>query len=211
MKQELKHILSFGAQVAAAPKNSFSEGASLSLDRLILGNETYQNSTVNPAGLTPKLREETTKKGQFPFAVVICCSDSRVPPEHIFHAGIGELFVIRNAGNLISTFALGSVEYAVEHLGTPLVLLMGHTHCGAVGAAVTPAQGKGGLAEILREIRAAIGGELDPRQAERKNVLHGLATLGRSPILLNLHQQGKVEFAAAVYNIQSGQVNFLSE
>lgn len=211
MKQELKSILSFGAQAAADPKDSFSEAGGLSLERLIRGNEIYQNSTVNSAGLTPELRAETTKKGQFPFAVVICCSDSRVPPEHIFHVGIGDLFVIRNAGNLISTFALGSVEYAAGHLGTPLILLMGHTHCGAVGAALTPAQEKGGLAEILKEIRVSIGGELDPRQAERKNALHGLTDLGRSPILRNLHQQGKVEFAAAVYDIQTGQVNFLSE
>lgn len=78
------------------------------------------------------------QNGQSPLAVVVCCSDSRVPPEHIFHAGIGELFVIRNAGNLISQFALGSAEYAVEPSGDPLVLLMGHTNCGAVSAARPP-------------------------------------------------------------------------
>ena len=99
----------------------------------------------------------------------------------------------------------------MEHLGTPLVLLMGHTNCGAVGAALSPVQEKGGLAAILSEIRAAIGPELDPRIAEEKNTLHALATLGRSPILQELHQQGKVEFAAAVYNIQTGHVDFLQE
>ena len=151
------------------------------------------------------------QNGQSPLAVVVCCSDSRVPPEHIFHAGIGELFVIRNAGNLISQFALGSAEYAVEHLGTPLVLLMGHTNCGAVSAALTPTQETGGLADILAEIRSAIGPELDPRTAERKNALHALATLGRSPILQALHRQGKVEFAAAIYDIRTGHVDFLQD
>lgn len=143
--------------------------------------------------------------------MVVCCSDSRVPPEHIFHAGIGELFVIRNAGNLISQFALGSAEYAVEPSGDPLVLLMGHTNCGAVSAALTPTQETGGLADILAEIRAAIGPELDPRTAERKNALHALATLGRSPILQALHRQGKVEFAAAIYDIRTGHVDFLQD
>ena len=134
-----------------------------------------------------------------------------MPPEHIFHAGIGELFIIRNAGNLISDFALGSVEYAVEHLETPLVVVMGHTGCGAVGTALTPAQEKGGLAAILAEIRDAIAGESDPHQAVRKNTLHALATLGHSPILKELHQAGKVEFAAAIYDIHSGHVDFLQD
>ena len=99
----------------------------------------------------------------------------------------------------------------MEHLGTPLVLLMGHTNCGAVSAALTPTQETGGLADILAEIRAAIGPELDPRTAERKNALHALATLGRSPILQALHRQGKVEFAAAIYDIRTGHVDFLQD
>ena len=93
----------------------------------------------------------------------------------------------------------------------PLVLLMGHTNCGAVSAALTPTQETGGLADILAEIRAAIGPELDPRTAERKNALHALATLGRSPILQALHRQGKVEFAAAIYDIRTGHVDFLQD
>ena len=118
MKQELEAILSFGAQAVSGAKTVFDEAASRSLDRLIQGNSGYKEISSNPAELTQTLREATMQNGQSPLAVVVCCSDSRVPPEHIFHAGIGELFVIRNAGNLISQFALGSAEYAVEHLGT---------------------------------------------------------------------------------------------
>ena len=211
MKQELEAILSFGAQAVSGAKTVFDEAAGRSLDRLIQGNSGYKEISSNPAELTQTLREATMQNGQSPLAVVVCCSDSRVPPEHIFHAGIGELFVIRNAGNLISQFALGSAEYAVEHLGTPLVLLMGHTNCGAVSAALTPTQETGGLADILAEIRSAIGPELDPRTAERKNALHALATLGRSPILQALPRQGKVEFAAAIYDIRTGHVDFLQD
>lgn len=211
MKQQLESILSFGAQAVSSAKTCFDKVAQASLARLIQGNSNYQADSTNPAELTQILRETTAEHGQAPLAVVLCCSDSRVPAEHIFHAGIGELFVIRNAGNLISPFALGSVEYAVESLGTPLVLLMGHTNCGAVKAALSPAQERGGLAAILAEIRSAIGDERDPRAAERKNALHALATLGQSQILQALHQQGKVEFAAAVYNIQTGHVDFLQE
>lgn len=122
MKQELEAILSFGAQAVSGAKTVFDEAASRSLDRLIQGNSGYKEISSNPAELTQTLREATMQNGQSPLAVVVCCSDSRVPPEHIFHAGIGELFVIRNAGNLISQFALGSAEYAVEPSGDPLVL-----------------------------------------------------------------------------------------
>ena len=91
------------------------------------------------------------------------------------------------------------------------MVVMGHTGCGAVGTALTPAQEKGGLAAILAEIRDAIAGETDPHQAVRRNTLHALATLGRSPILKELHQAGKVEFAAAIYDIHSGHVDFLQD
>ena len=211
MKQELEAILSFGAQAVSGEKTIFDQAALRHLDRLMGGNSGYKTIPANPAVLSQDLREDTAKNGQSPLAVIVCCSDSRVPPEHIFHAGIGELFIVRNAGNLISDFALGSVEYAVEHLETPLVVVMGHTGCGAVGTALTPAQEKGGLAAILAEIRDAIAGETDPHQAVRKNTLHALATLGRSPILKELHEGGKVEFAAAIYDIHSGHVDFLQD
>ena len=109
MKQELESILSFGAQAVSGEKTIFDQAALRHLDRLMEGNSGYKTTPANPAVLSQELREGTAKNGQSPLAVIVCCSDSRVPPEHIFHAGIGELFIIRNAGNLISDFALGSV------------------------------------------------------------------------------------------------------
>ncbi len=91
---------------------------------------------------------ETVKNGQKPYALILCCADSRVPPEHIFSAGIGELFVLRNAGNLVGETEIASMEYAAEHLGTPLILLMGHTHCGAVDSAMAHAQESGALGHV---------------------------------------------------------------
>lgn len=90
------------------------------LEQLKCGNAQYVVNQSNPAVFTNELRQELCEKGQKPYAVIITCGDSRVPPEHIFSAGLGELFVIRNAGNLIGNFETGSAEYAAEHLGTPL-------------------------------------------------------------------------------------------
>ena len=141
--------------------------------------------------------------------MVVCCADSRVPPEHIFDAGLGELFVIRNAGNLMGPFDIGSVEYAVEHLGVPLVLMMGHRNCGAVAAALEHAKEQGDLATILAEVSLAIGDAADPAEAERRNLLHSLSRLQQSSLLRELHEAGKVEFAAAIYDIRTGRVEFL--
>ena len=98
-------------------------------ERLIAGNRTYMQ------GGDQKLRIETAECGQHPCAIVIACSDSRVIPEQIFSAGIGELFVIRVAGNVLDNHQLGSIEYAGAHLGCKLIFLLGHTDCGAVSAA----------------------------------------------------------------------------
>ena len=95
MKQELESILSFGAQAVSGEKTIFDQAALRHLDRLMEGNSGYKTTPANPAVLSQELREGTAKNGQSPLAVIVCCSDSRVPPEHIFHAGIGELFIIR--------------------------------------------------------------------------------------------------------------------
>ncbi|MCD8083434.1 MAG: carbonic anhydrase [Clostridiales bacterium] len=147
--------------------------------------------------------------GQTPCAVVFCCADSRVPAEHIFHAGLGDLFVIRNAGNVVGTYDLGSIEYAVEHLNVQLVLVMGHTSCGAVASAMMNEVWSGALAKVLKEVGLAIGDETDPREAEKKNLLHSMKQLGKSEILSELYHQGKVEFAAAIYDIKTGKVHLL--
>lgn len=209
MRSEYHDILTFGTEAVLGDHSAVCESAAWVLDRLVNGNQGYQVFERNPSALTSQRREDTADQGQTPCAVVVCCADSRVPPEHIFHAGIGDLFVIRNAGNLMGPFSVGSVEYAVEHLNAPLVVVMGHTNCGAVAAALHKEQGTGGLAEILAEVAQAIQEETDPREAERKNLLHSMKKLGESEILKELHQAGKVEFAAAIYDIKTGHVEFL--
>ncbi len=101
-----------------------SHGKGLSADEALLklqqGNEKYLNASANPGDVSPAIRKDTCENGQHPYATVITCSDSRVIPESIFSAGIGELFTIRVAGNVVNNFEIGSVEYAADHLGTNL-------------------------------------------------------------------------------------------
>lgn len=169
-------------------------------EKLIEGNRRYC-----AAGYDAR-REQTAKEGQHPYAIVICCSDSRVIPEKIFSGDIGDLFVIRVAGNVLDRHALGSIEYAAEHLGCSLVLMLGHTGCGAVAAALS-AHSEGYIAFVTDEIRAAIGMERDPDTACRLNVTHGVeqirAAFATHPELSTL------EVAGAVYDIGTGEVAWL--
>lgn len=209
MLKEYFKILSEGSHETGFDDNASSEEAGFALGKLISGDHDYILSTSNHASLTPEIRKETTLYGQHPYAVVVTCSDARVPPEHIFSAGIGDLFVIRNAGNLISDIDLGSIEYAVEHLGAKLVVIMGHTHCGAVAAALE-GDSDGFIHNIISEVKAGIGETSDPREAEIVNVKHSLHRLHDSAILSHMHKDGKVEFAGAIYDIESGSVEFLT-
>ena len=106
------------------------------LKRLLDGNQAYLSSRTEIGDISPAVRLETAEHGQQPLAIIITCSDSRVIPEAIFHCGIGDLFVIRVAGNVIDNHQLGSIEYAADHLGTKLIMVLGHTHCGAVDAVI---------------------------------------------------------------------------
>lgn len=101
------------------------------LEKLKAGNARYIDAKVNSEDISQAKRTDTLVDGQKPYAIIITCSDSRVIPENIFMTGIGELFVIRIAGNVIDEHQLGSIEYAASHLGAPLIVVMGHTHCGA--------------------------------------------------------------------------------
>ena len=106
------------------------------LEKLKEGNKRYITAEFNTSDVSQLKRVDALDNGQAPYAIIITCSDSRVIPENIFMTGIGELFVIRIAGNVIDEHQLGSIEYAASHLGAPLIVVMGHTHCGAVDAAI---------------------------------------------------------------------------
>ncbi|MDE7076525.1 MAG: carbonic anhydrase [Clostridia bacterium] len=171
------------------------------LERLKEGNKIYVNSVRGAGDISPEKRLYTSMNGQKPYAVIISCSDSRVIPECIFSAGIGDLFVIRVAGNVIDNHQLGSIEYAVEHLGCKLVVVLGHTLCGAVGAAAK--QNGGFVRFITDEIRQAIGAETDAVKASILNVKQSVAKIQR----LIKNAEG-LQITGALYNTQSGTVDF---
>ncbi len=209
MEHSIREILFYGGHAAMGCTIPHCPEAEGSLRRLIRGNAHYLERKSNPAELTDLIRFRTAHEGQRPFAVVVCCADSRVPPEHIFGAGIGDLFVIRNAGNVMTPSALGSVEYAVEHLHVPLVLVMGHRGCGAVVAALQHAEEHGALGELVAQVAAAVGHVHDPREAELNNLRHSLSRLGTSDCLRGLSAESRVAFAGAIYDIRTGSVSFL--
>ena len=141
--------------------------------RLAAGNLKYLNAESGNGDISRRVRLATWAKGQSPYAIIVTCSDSRVIPENIFSAGIGELFVIRLAGNVIDDHQLGSIEYAAGHLGCRLVVVLGHTHCGAVDAAIN-SEPAGYIRCITDEIKKAIGDETDPYKASCLNVRHSV-------------------------------------
>lgn len=157
--------------------------------------------------------------GQAPFAVVLGCSDSRVPTEIVFDRGFGDLFVIRVAGNLAGPFEIGSVEFAVGKLGTPLVVVLGHTGCGAVAATLealgTAGAGRGGdgpsgltphLAAIVEHMRPAVEGAGDAVRANVRAVVRRLRQ--ESELVAQLVAEGKLLVVGAEYSLESGAVDF---
>ena len=170
------------------------------LTRLKQGNELYINSVKCDGDISQEKRMYTAKNGQHPYAVVVSCADSRVIPEAIFSAGVGDLFVIRVAGNVVDNYQLGSVEYAVEHLGCKLVVVLGHTGCGAVAAAL--GENCGYVKHITDEIKRAIGKETDTCKAELLNVKQSVHKIKDSVKAEGLYVCG------ALYHTESGIVDF---
>lgn len=174
--------------------------AAAALKRLKAGNKKYLNAMTGSGDISPEIRLYTSENGQKPYAVIVSCSDSRVIPEYIFSAGLGKLFVVRVAGNVIDNHQLGSIEYAAEHLGCKLVVVLGHTQCGAVGAAVKKNSGFVGF--ITDEIRQAIGVERDGVKASILNVKQSVLKIEQSLTVDGLQVVG------ALYHTDSGTVDF---
>ncbi|MDE5756103.1 MAG: carbonic anhydrase [Clostridia bacterium] len=175
--------------------------ASDALEKLEAGNLSYLNLEIGSGDISREKRIQTSKEGQKPYAVIITCSDSRVIPESIFSAGIGELFVVRVAGNVIDNYQLGSIEYAIEHLGCRLVVVLGHTQCGAVSAATH--KNKGYISYITDEIKQAIGEETDPIKACILNIERSVAKIQKS-----LDTVDGLQIIGALYHTDSGVVDF---
>ncbi len=181
--------------------------ASEALKMLKDGNQRYLEAEIGQGDISPAVRMNTYENGQHPYAIIITCSDSRVIPESIFSAGIGELFVIRVAGNVIDDHQLGSIEYAAEHLGCRLVVVMGHTHCGAIGAAIHHDL-SGYIKYITDEIKEAIGEETDDYRACCRNVEHSIALIEENLEIRSMEEEG-LRVMGAVYHIEDGRAEFL--
>jgi carbonic anhydrase len=187
------------------------------LTRLLDGNKLFISDAPAKKDVGQARRGELTK-GQQPFATVITCSDSRVAPEYIFDQGIGDIFVVRVAGNVVEPTTLGSIEYAAEHLNTPLLVIMGHSQCGAVKAAVeTKGEPEGNIGAILKKIMPAVqtakkankGAEETLELAIQENVKNTYNDIMKSPIISHLVHEGKLKIVAAEYQLKSGKVEII--
>ena len=174
------------------------------LELLKAGNTRFVSGTLTPKDDYTELRENLSK-GQHPFAVVLCCSDSRVAPEIIFDQKLGDLFVIRNAGNVVDEHVLGSIEYAVEHLGTPLVVVMGHSSCGAVTATHKGEALPDNIMALAKHIKPSIDTSCCIDDNARRHAIRMVKVIQKDPIVKHMNAQ----VVAAFYNIHSGQVEWL--
>lgn len=204
----LSPMLSLSAVEANPSKNP--------LERLKQGNERYVTSTtVCHEDWTAK--RSAVVQNQRPFAIIVSCSDSRVPPEIVFDQTLGALFVVRVAGNIVDDFAIGSIEYGVNVLGANLILVLGHSNCGAVDAAVKGLKFDNHIQSILTEIQPAVNatkGESGNilEKATKMNVRNVEERLRRSkPVLANLIEKGTVQIIGGYYDLESGKVEFLNK
>ncbi|MFP4129456.1 MAG: carbonic anhydrase [Halorhodospira sp.] len=196
--------------------------AEQALARLRAGNRRFTADGATPSGRVDAARRAELRQGQRPFAAVLACADSRVPPELVFEQGLGELFVTRVAGNIATPSQLGSLEFAAEELGVRLVVVLGHTGCGAVGATLQALRASGpppseGLRTVVDGVRPAVapllGQGLDEAalraRAERENVRHACRTLREgSPVLARLRSQAGLAVLGAAYSLETGEVAF---
>jgi carbonic anhydrase len=189
------------------------------LRRLQQGNERFQHGESRWVGLPPPALAELAR-GQHPFATILGCSDSRVAPEWIFDAGLGELFVVRVAGNVLSPEVAGSLQYAGAHLRTPLFVVLGHEGCGAVQAALetkcTSVQQASRIQLLVDSILPALRG-LDPHEgpsallsrAVERNVRATVEAILETPESKARRAEGRMQIVGAVYALDTGRVRFL--
>jgi carbonic anhydrase len=195
------------------------------LELLKKGNELFMQDRL-PHEAEGRARRLEIAKGQQPFAVLVGCSDSRVSPELLFGRGLGELFIIRNAGNTVDLTAQGSIEYAVGELGVPLVLVLGHERCGAVAAAVEVVERSatfpGRIGQMVEPIIPAVlkakhaaGAESGHDElldaAVRENVRRVVGGLSLSELLTQRQEAGRLKTAGARYDLDDGRVDFFEQ
>lgn len=216
-------ILAFlfsGAATAPALAKSDAVSPDAALKMLQAGNNRFVCGPLQRPNQGAARRQLTAKQGQKPFAVLLACADSRVPVEELFDRGVGDIFTVRNAGNISNTTDIGSIEYAVDHLGTPLVVVMGHSHCGAVTAAVEGGEAPPNIKAFVDFITPAVAaarkanpdksGEALIPAAVTANVWQSMADIYQnSPMIREKVKNGKLKLVGAVYDIATGKINWL--
>ncbi len=201
-----------------SPQLKFSateEGSAIT--RLTEGNKRF--SSLKPTHPDADLKHlMNASEAQHPFAAIVCCSDSRVPPELIFDQGIGDLFVIRTAGNVIGGVEMGSIEYAVEHLGVKLVVVMGHESCGAIKAFIEGGHNRGHIKDIVdsigHEAEIIAIPACDVNRVDdcvKANVVHGVRQLCKgSEILSELIEKNELKVVGARYDLHNYKVEIIN-
>jgi carbonic anhydrase len=205
--------ITFTGLAIAADPSAPSVGADEALARLKTGNERFASSKVS-AGKPTAARRAETAQDQHPFAIVVGCADSRTAPEIIFDQGIGDLFVIRTAGNLVDDYALGSIEYAVDHLGTRLIVVLGHERCGAVTAALAAGSAPGHINSLVRDIQPAVTAAKGKDGDALVNAIHE----NDAQVAAKIRKEAQLgEFASQVrivegyYDLDTGKVEWKAE
>ena len=186
---------------------------------LIDGNVRFKSGKLLGKDLSSSRRDDLLRNGQHPFAVIVSCSDSRVPPELLFDQALGDLFVVRVAGNVVAPVELGSIEYAVDHLKTPLVVVLGHEECGAVTAAVQGGETHGSIGTIIEKIKPSVdkakamgleGKELIEMSTDL-NTQNALRDISMSPIVKEGLEVNQLKIIGIKYDLDEGILKLIQE
>jgi carbonic anhydrase len=197
------------------PPNPNSVNPQQALKRLLDGNERFSQLRPKYPNQS-RTRLQSVAKGQYPFATILGCADSRVPAEIIFDQGLGDLFVVRVAGNVASDMAIGSLEYATSVLGSQLIVVLGHRQCGAVAAAIQNKPLPGRISYVVEEIKPALAKvKSTSKNINEAGVIANIQyqaekLLKKSTILAKLVRQGKLKIVGASYDIDTGKVSIIT-
>jgi carbonic anhydrase len=201
--------------VASASEEDSEISADQSLKTLMEGNARFASGNSIHPDQSIEDRRAQLVTSQHPFAIIVTCSDSRIPPEVVFDQGLGDIFVVRTAGEVMDNVTLGTIEYAVDALNVPLIMVIGHDGCGAVDAAVAGGESPGHIGSVVEPIKPAVDvargmkGNLlnNSIDVNTENVVNQLESTG--PILSLAAKQGRLKIIGGRYRLDSGRVDLL--
>lgn len=206
MKLSILSCLVFLSQIAFADTTLNKLSPAEALQKLIDGNNRYAHDLLLHADTSAERREAISSK-QEPFAVILGCSDSRVPPEIIFDQGVGDLFIVRVAGNVAGPIELDSMEYAIKHLHSCLIVVLGHENCGAVQATMSGQLSD--IDQIATLIKPSLCDCKDINQCVKNNVQHIVEQIKQSSLIAPHLQEKEIDVVGAYYDLNSGKVQIL--